>query len=390
MAEPTYDDVIAALRSADASGNTDDARRLAQIASTMKQATEKPATERLGEAAVKGYVAGGLPLGMPSALAYMGAEGLKIANEKLTKGAYDAGGKITDIAAGAGASPQVAAGAGFLTNVGIQAVPSLFGMGASKSAAPMLESSAQSLMKSALKPPLASMRSGKGVQAIQTMLDEGINVSPGGVAKLKEKISSLNTEIAQELSSHSASVVDKSKVWNSVKGTLDKFKMQVNPNADVAKIRAAWDEFLNHPMITGDGIPVELAQKLKQGTYRVLDKKYGQLGSAETEAQKALARGLKEEISSAVPAVAGLNAQESKLIGALNLTERRVFMEANKNPLGLSLLAHDPVAWASFMADRSGLFKSLIARMLHSGAETIPQAVVGPSVAAATAQKPPQ
>jgi hypothetical protein len=98
----------------------------------------------------------------------------------------------------------------------------------------------------------------------------------------------------------------------------------------------------------------------------VLSKKYGQMGGAEVEAQKGLARGLKEEIANAVPEIAGLNAQESKLITTLNVTERRALMEMNKNPMGLASLASNPASWAAFMADKSALFKSLTARMLNS------------------------
>src|SRR3990167_6708341 len=39
MASPTYDDVMTALRAADAAGNIDDARRLAEIASTLPSTT---------------------------------------------------------------------------------------------------------------------------------------------------------------------------------------------------------------------------------------------------------------------------------------------------------------------------------------------------------------
>src|SRR5206468_3026519 len=112
-----------------------------------------------------------------------------------------------------------------------------------------------------------------------------------------------------------------------------------------------------------------LAQELKQGTYRILASKYGEQGSAATEAQKALARGLKEGISEKVPAVAGLNAEESKLINALEVAERRALMDGNKNFGGLAWLAHSPATWAAFMADKSALFKSLVARMMHSGSE---------------------
>jgi hypothetical protein len=87
------------------------------------------------------------------------------------------------------------------------------------------------------------------------------------------------------------------------------------------------------------------------------------------EAQKALARGLKDEIAEAVPGISALNAEESKLLATLGVAERRALMELNKNPMGLAALAQSPASWAMFMADKSALFKSLSARMLNSSAQ---------------------
>lgn len=117
---------------------------------------------------------------------------------------------------------------------------------------------------------------------------------------------------------------------------------------------------------TKDKLPVQTAQEMKQGTYKILSKKYGQLGSADVESQKGLARGLKEGIAEAVPEVAGLNAQESKLITTLNVVEKKALIDANKNPMGLALLAHNPAGWAAFIADRSATFKALAARMVNN------------------------
>jgi hypothetical protein len=127
----------------------------------------------------------------------------------------------------------------------------------------------------------------------------------------------------------------------------------------------ALGDLVNHPDIKGK-IPVQLAQKIKQGTYRILEKKYGQLGSADVEAQKALARGLKEGVAAAEPKVTALLRRESNLINALDVAERRAFMDMNKNPGGLAWLTTDPRNFAAFMADKSALFKSLVARMLNS------------------------
>lgn len=282
---------------------------------------------------------------------------------------YEAGAKVTDVTG----SPAL----GYAANVGVSAIPALFGgKAAGEAAGPLLENAATSLMTSAVKPTLKAVQTGRAATAIQTMLDEGINATASGVMKLKGKIFQLNNEIKDAIA-NSTAIVNKSAAYGPLKETLDNFTKQVNPNADIAAIRSAWDEFINHPTITGDTIPVQTAQELKQGTYRVLAKKYGQIGSAETEAQKAIARGLKEQIAVAVPEVSGLNAQESKLLTALGVLERRVAVEGNKNPAGLSLLTHSPGAALGFMADRSGALKSILARLLYSGSEAIPQAAVG-------------
>ena len=65
--------------------------------------------------------------------------------------------------------------------------------------------------------------------------------------------------------------------------------------------------------------------------------------------------------------MASLNARQSELINALNVTERRALMDLNKNPMSLSLLAPNKAALAAFLADKSALFKSLLARSLYSG-----------------------
>lgn len=304
------------------------------------------------------------PLGL--AVAGIG-EGLK----GLDKTAYGAGGAVTDVAAKV-LPPEGAAALGLATNVGVQAIPTILGGMAAKAASPALESGATSLMQSALKPSIKSLKDGSAAKAITTMLDEGINVSGGGVAKLRGQIGKLNEQIVTAIA-NSPATIDKNKAASALLGTVQKFSKQVNPEADVKAIQSAWSEFLNHPLIKGDQIPVQLAQELKQGTYKVLAGKYGEMGSAATEAQKTLARGLKEGIADAVPGISGLNATESALINALQLTEKRALMEGNKNLGGIAWLSHNPVTWAAFMADKSSLFKSIVARMMHSGAERIPE-----------------
>lgn len=231
-------------------------------------------------------------------------------------------------------------------------------------AADALQSGAKKMMQSALKPTIAQLRTGDAQAAIDTLLKYGINPTKGGVENMRGMIGDLNTDIADRIAGSSASL-NKADVLKSLDGVRSQFAKQVSPTADLSAIENVANDFAAHPALQGEQIPVQLAQELKQGTYRVLAKKYGQIGSAETEAQKGLARGLKEGIADAVPEVGALNAQESELINALKVSERRALMDMNKNPIGLAGLAHNPLAFAAFMADKSALFKSLVARSMQ-------------------------
>ena len=305
--------------------------------------------------------------------------------------AYEAGGAATDLAAKV-LPPETAAKVGLAANVGLQAVPMFLGGNIGAKAAPVFEQGARSLMQSAVKPSLDALTSGRSARAIDTMLKEGVNVSMGGVGKLRAQINSLNDEIAAAIA-NSPATVDRNRVASELFNTVKKFEKQVTPGSDVKAIESAWQEFLTHPLLRGNNIPVPLAQELKQGTYRILDKKYGEMGSAATEAQKTLARGLKEGIAEAVPEVAQLNAKESALLNALQVMERRALMEGNKNPVGIGWLAKNPGAMAGFLADKSAIFKSIIARMVNAGATTIPQTggqLVGGAIGATSGNSPAQ
>lgn len=248
------------------------------------------------------------------------------------------------------------------------------------------------LMQSAIKPTTADLRTGKAKQAVQTMLEEGVNptmqrtIFGRGLDTLKEKVGNLNNQIS-DIIQNSKGNVSKSSVLSYLDDLERKAMQQVNPTSDLKAIQNVRDEFISHPLAQGETIPVQLAQKLKSGTYKAVGaKSYGELGSTATEAQKQLARGLKEEVAMAEPSVAALNAQESTLLNALNVSERRALQELNNNPLSLSLLANDPRAAVAFMADKSGAFKALLARILYrtgqiatprGGLLNVPAATVG-------------
>lgn len=229
------------------------------------------------------------------------------------------------------------------------------------------QNTAKTLMQSALKPTIAQLQSGEASVAVDTLLKYGINPTMKGVNKLKTKISDLNEQIKTKIN-ESTATISRDDVVNTLEGTKAQFGSQVDPVADLLAIEQTGKNFvISHPK----NISVQLAQKLKQGTYKALSGKYGEEVSASLEAQKALARGLREGISSKVPEVIGLNAEEAKLIKTLNVAERRAFMEANKNPGGLALLTQTPGQFALFMMDKSALFKSLIARAINRSASLL-------------------
>lgn len=335
--------------------------------SSARQAGKPTALEKsLPQRVLSGFTRGGLygaaaeAFGAPGGLREMTA-----AQERFS---HEAGGRVTDVASKA-LPPGGAATAGFATNVGLNAIPAFVsgGTGAAigKAATVPLQNIGRSLMGSALKVTgRTTIPETKAI--IDTMLDKGISVTEGGVEKLRGLVDDLNTKIKDAIA-NSTETVSKADVSKTLTDLADKFKMQVNPNADLASIRKAWNEFQSHPLLRGvQDIPVQLAQDMKTGTYKQLAGKYGEMGSAETEAQKALARGLKEGIASKVPGVADWNAEESKLLQALGPTEKRVLVDMRKNPAGLSLLVHNPAAFAAFLADRSAPFKSLMARMVYA------------------------
>jgi hypothetical protein len=242
-------------------------------------------------------------------------------------------------------------------------------------------------MQSALKPTAKDLLSGSADKAVQTMLDEGVNVSSGGAAKLQSTIDALNKQVSGKIAASPAQI-SRARPAQQIAETLKKFKTQASSGADERAILDVWKDYTRH--FPGD-MPIQKAQAVKQGTYKALAGKYGEVGSASTEAQKALARGLRQSIEKEIPEVAKLNAKESALINALTQVERRTGIAGNRDIGGLAWIANDPKAAAAFFAGRSELFKSIVARMLYSGSGPVTTgagATVGAAMGAESGRSP--
>jgi hypothetical protein len=228
---------------------------------------------------------------------------------------------------------------------------------------------APKLMQSALKPTTAMLEEygQTAKQLAQTMLEEGVNVTYGGIAKLQRLLSATNAEIRAAIA-QSPALISKKAVASRALPTAAKQAQTVNADKALADVADSVTGFLDHPIYSGPTLTMPEAQAMKVGTYRNIGDAYGEMSNAATETQKALARGLKEEIASNAPEVTALNLRDSKLMAALDATGRRVAVAGNRDPVGFAWVTHHPQTFLMALLDRSPLVKSLISRGMYESA----------------------
>jgi hypothetical protein len=296
---------------------------------------------------------------------------------------YKAGEAVTDLASqvsgkhsllnplGLRIPAEVAGGAGFAANILTQALPAF--LTSAKPSQPSMPDWAtflpRKLMQSAVKP---SVTAGKdGPAAIRTMLEEQIYPTSSGMDKVSKITGGLDDQVDKLVSGSNANVgvaAIGSRLKDVHKGALT----QANPQDDLAAVKEAWDKFRTSPLVKGKSeIPVQLAHEMKRGTYKSLgNKAYTELKGASIESQKALARGMREEVAEAVPAVKPLLERQASLLNVKDVAGQRALIESNKNPLGLAALRMDnPLSAASFLADRWAALKAFAALQAYTGSK---------------------
>jgi hypothetical protein len=299
----------------------------------------------------------------------------------------DYGGALATLA-GAGASIAAAGQVG----PGVGALKQMIGPGTIP----------QKIYQSALKPPPGSYSTVEVNNMVKTGLENKIPVSAGGVDKLNGLVSNYARQVQAQIDAGATAgqSVNKFAVASRLGDTAQKFATQVNPAADLGAVGSAGNEFLeNQPT----SIPVGQAQKLKTGTYQQLGgKAYGELSSASVEAQKALARGIKEELQIQFPEIKGLNAKESQLYDLQPALERAVRRIDNHDIISLGSKAMGGVgavvggaggAVAGSVMEKvlgAPWVKSQIAIALHRAGVPMPTALarVAAYTGAATASNP--
>lgn len=278
--------------------------------------------------------------------------------------AYDIGGRLTDQAVAYGTKPGFAAAQGYLANILTQGLPAAMSSGKGAS---ILERPAKWLMQTAVKPS-STLPPSKVSRAMSTMLEEGIYPTSSGMEKAGKIAGGLDDSVDDILSGSSANV-GVASIGSRLREPFNKAKTQVNPMADMQAVRDTWDEFRNSPLIKGKTeIPVATAHAIKKGTYESLGKKsFNEIGTSSVEAQKALARGAREEVAAAVPEVQPLLGRQADVMNVKEVAGTRALIEANKNPLGLAALRMDnPLSAATFWADRFAALKAFLAMQMHA------------------------
>jgi hypothetical protein len=219
--------------------------------------------------------------------------------------------------------------------------------------------------QSALKPP-TTMAPEKVSSIVNTGLNQEIPVSKAGAEKLSSLIDDLNDKVTAEIKARPGRTIDPNAVATRADSVKPQFNT-VNASQDQAAIEASKQQFLAEQgakpavpagpaqstgVLDAQGNPIvrpgtpakpatpaapmaaEDAQAMKQKTYQ--QNKYGELTSATREAQKALARGLKEELENAFPELHDINQQLGQAYNLEPVLERAIVRQGNHQGIGIS------------------------------------------------------
>lgn len=197
---------------------------------------------------------------------------------------------------------------------------------------------------------------------LNTALNEGIPLTEKGVAKLKGKVSEINTEVQQRIAEYAdqGATVEMDKVLAPVADVRAKAANEAFPNKANTQIRNTVNEFENNTAIKQPGfdavtsgpkveIPIMQAQKFKESINRELNDFYEAMNKSPDKASY-LARqwvaktkakigdGLRAEISEIFPEVKELNQREGALIQLNKSLERAVNRIGQRDVISLKFL----------------------------------------------------
>lgn len=169
--------------------------------------------------------------------------------------------------------------------------------------------------------------------AARTLRQNNIPFSAEGAQKISDALNDLRTAVVAKTDAAAKAGVTISP--QAVLNRLDQLKMryasQVNPDQDLAAINRVGKNFSqNNP----GPIPADTAQAMKAGSNAVNAAKYGEASQAQIEAEKALTRGLKEELENQIPELTQLNAKQAEYIGLDKVFSKALNKYVNQGGFG--------------------------------------------------------
>lgn len=321
------------------------------------------------------------------------ARGMEEASKLIERGAYKAGGAVTDLAAKVlpaertnplqsliPTAPEV----GYMANVGIQAAPVVAGayLG-STSGSEKAEQLARRLVRSAIKPP-SSIAPAKAEQAISTIIEKNIPTTNESMQALGTKSKGLDAAVDKLVTGTQANV-PRSYTERHLISEINKARQADVTEPEVEKMISALDKYrASRPA----NMPVQLAHEAKKANYAVTgNRPYMQGADAETamsdKIRMALARGQREATVSAVPETAPLLKEQADLINVMKVAGPRLLMEGNRNPVSFGSFSPSTARLAAWLIDRDAQSKGAAARLLHKMVQgKVPTAAGGVSGAA--------
>jgi len=168
------------------------------------------------------------------------------------------------------------------------------------------------LYESAVKPgaPSAQFSRGEQLKVLQAGLDAGISPNQFGIDKLEGLIGDLNSQIMAKIQggTRGGQTVSRDSILSRLDDTEVFFNQMPNPKSYLNAIDEVRQGMLDTKLAN---IPLDKAQNMKQTIYKVIKDSYGELSTATKEANKAIARGTKEELVNIFPELQTLNNKES-------------------------------------------------------------------------------
>ena len=183
------------------------------------------------------------------------------------------------------------------------------------------------LWSSAVKPNSKKFPS-QAAQAelFNTAVENNVPLSISGKERLDGLMRGINSDIENIVTAGAArgDTIDPFSVAARVDELRPYYENQAVPSQFTGKLDDVQIGFVNeHPQ----PIPVDKAQQMKRDIYHENRKKYGEMRTAGDEAEKAIARGLKEDLAAMYPELSGMNEKLSKFIdldGAITDALQRV------------------------------------------------------------------